>query len=239
MAPPSPEDHGVTRTYRTTVRFGEGDYVTLEETVSLPLDASDEDIQQAVALGWRIYQAQHEALESQVASIRETRSPAGPITIRNPDAPASDSQRKFIARLQADLGWNDDRMAAFASEQGLRLVDLTKGQASSFIDELKQRADEAASYQQTGARHGAGAAVSEPASASYEARQGQGDGTSTEHQQRALRKLAQARSIDLAAVLHEHYGVATVEALTDQQAGSLIQEWQRTPRPQSPDAETP
>jgi hypothetical protein len=51
---PARPEATVSRTYRAAIRIGE-DYVTLEETIVLPLDASDEEVAKAVDLGWRIY----------------------------------------------------------------------------------------------------------------------------------------------------------------------------------------
>ena len=49
MASPrkSSDERLVSRTYRAAIRLGE-DFITLEETISLPLDASDEEVTQAV-----------------------------------------------------------------------------------------------------------------------------------------------------------------------------------------------
>ncbi|HEU5086733.1 MAG TPA: hypothetical protein VFT99_04785, partial [Roseiflexaceae bacterium] len=73
----------VSRTYRAAVRIGE-DFITLEETVTLPIDASDEEVEQAVDLGWRIYRAQRAAVEQQVAGVRETAGAPQPIAIKDP-----------------------------------------------------------------------------------------------------------------------------------------------------------
>ena len=47
MPTPRNDERSVTRTYRAAVRLGE-DFITLEETVTLPLDATDEEVQKAV-----------------------------------------------------------------------------------------------------------------------------------------------------------------------------------------------
>jgi hypothetical protein len=204
----------VTRTYRASIRIGE-DFLTLEETVSLPLDASDEDIAQAVALGWRIYQAQQESLEAQVAQMREARLAAAPAasstpTIREPDAPASERQRSYINRLQQGLSWSDEQLAHYASEQGVRLVDLTRGQASNFIDGLKRLAEDQAPYQTDSGED------REPVPL-------------TERQQQALSRLAQERGLDLDEAVAQQYGVG-VHDLNGEQASELIRAWQRAPR---------
>ena len=79
----------VSRTYRAAIRIGE-DFITLEETITLPLDAADEEVAQAIDLGWRIYRAQREAAESQIGDIRSTVGAPAPIVVRDPDSPASD-----------------------------------------------------------------------------------------------------------------------------------------------------
>ena len=110
MASPrkSGDERLVSRTYRAAIRLGE-DFITLEETITLPLDASAEEVTQAVDLGWRIYRAQREAAEAQAADIRSTAPAPAPITIRDPDAPASDNQRNYIATLQDKLTWSSEQ----------------------------------------------------------------------------------------------------------------------------------
>lgn len=195
----------VTRTFRTSIRIGE-DFYTLEESITLPMDASDEQIAQAVDLGWRIYQAQHDAFQEQVASVRESH-PLHPTTvaIRDPDAPATERQRNYIATLQNSLSWNNEELATHASTQGVDLVTLTRGQASTFIDNLKKMAEERTTYHAT-------LDDTTPASS---------------RQQQALQRLAQERGFDLDTEAQRRYGVL-VSALSGKQAGALIVEWQKT-----------
>ncbi len=124
----------IARTYRAAIKHGE-DYTTVEETVVLPIDASDEEIQQAVATGLRIFAAQHLAVEAQIAQIRANApTPA-------PAEPASDGQRKLIDDLADELGWSDDVLATFAAERQITVADwqtLTKRQAHGLIDALKR-----------------------------------------------------------------------------------------------------
>src|SRR5262249_62360305 len=115
-SPRSADERTVTRTYRAAIKLGE-DYVTLEETVTLPLDDSDEEVAQAVDLGWRIYRAQREAAEAQVGDIRSTIGAPAPITVRDPDSPASDKQRNYIATLQENLTWTSEQLASYAEDQ--------------------------------------------------------------------------------------------------------------------------
>lgn len=212
MAPAKRDERSVTRTYRAAVRLGE-DFITLEETVTLPLDASDADVQQAVELGWRVYQAQRESLEQQIAAIREAQAAPTAITVRDPEAPASEKQRNYIAALQDDLSWTNEQMSTYAVEHGVDLVTLTKGQASGFIDDLKRLAEDRGRYSAetpTPARVRAAGEAPQPAS---------------ERQLQALARLAQSRAVDLEAEAEQRFGVASA-ALSQEQASNLISEWQ-------------
>lgn len=204
MVPPdSQSSRQITRTYRAAIRLGE-DFITLEETITLPLEASDEEITQAVELGWRIYTAQHTALERQVAALREAHGPqAAPASpgVRDPEAPASEKQRSYIARLQRSLRWSEEEMRSYASERGYDLLVLSKGQASEFIDGLKRLSEEAEPYD----------ASAHPL---------------TEQQHKALGRLAGQRGLDLDAEARRLYSVAAGE-LTEQQASELIVALQR------------
>lgn len=213
MASPKQEERSVTRTYRAAVRLGE-DFITLEETITLPIDASDDEVQQAVDLGWRIYRAQREAVEQQVGSVREAQGAPAPIVVRDPDAPASDKQRNYVAALQEDLSWTNEQLASYAAEHSVDLVTMTKGQASGFIDDLKKLAEERSRYgsEPTRARVVAESA-SQPAS---------------EKQLQALARLAQTRALDLDAECEQRFSV-TSDALNDQQARALLNEWQARP----------
>lgn len=122
----------VTRTYRAALRLGE-DFLTLEETITLPLEASDDEVQQAVALGWRIYAAQHESVAAQAAQVRADAPPAAPTA-----KPASDKQRAFIDTLAREAGWDTDALTAFAAERGVPRWDaMTNTQAAALIDAIK------------------------------------------------------------------------------------------------------
>jgi hypothetical protein len=211
------EERTITRTLRAALRLGD-DYITIEESVTLPLDASDDDIQQAVALGERIYQAQRESLEGQMATLRENHpATSAPVPIRNPDAPASDNQRSYINRLVSDLGWSREDLGNYAREQGVDMLTMNKGQASSFIDTLKRVAEERGVLYQ--------------AQTSGQARQrGESPALSEEvpimdRQYRALLQLARERGLSLDDETHQRFGVAAQE-LNSKQAGSLIVEWQ-------------
>lgn len=126
----------VTRTYRAAIRCGE-DFITVEEAIELPLDATEEDLLHAVDLGWRIYQAQREAVEEQIALAREGRGQPRGASYGDEPSPA---QRNFINSLQEQLGWKIEDLLRYASEQKIDLSSMTKAQASALINKLKQLA---------------------------------------------------------------------------------------------------
>lgn len=217
------DERQVSRTYRAAIRIGE-DFITLEETVTLPVDATDEDVAQAVALGLRIYQAQRDAIEAQIAGIRETAATPGPIQIREPDAPASDKQRYFITTLQDNLGWSSEQLTGYASDHGVDLVTLTKGQASTFIDGLKKLAEERTNYAD-GARPRTERAEA-PRSDGAARAAGSDTTPINEKQLHALERLGQQRGLDLEAETRQRFGVAIADLTTDQ-ASTLLRELQR------------
>lgn len=227
------DDRLVSRTYRAAIRIGE-DFITIEETIALPLDASDDEVTQAVDLGWRIYRAQREAVESQIAGIRETAPPPPPILIRDPDAPASEKQRNYIAALQEELTWSNDQLTTYAQEQKLDLVVMTKGQASTFIDGMKKLAEERATYGDSARKPGAAKAEA-PASAngaSYSSRPADAQPIN-EKQIHALERLAQQQGLDLDMESRRRFGVV-IHGLTYDQASTLLREWQRPAQPRRP-----
>ena len=228
MASPrkSGDERLISRTYRAAIRIGE-DFITLEETITLPLDASDEEVGQAVDLGWRIYRAQREAAEAQVADVRSSAPAPAAITIRDPDAPASDNQRNYIATLQDKLTWNSEQLAAYAEEQRVDLVTMTKGQASAFIDGLKKLSEDRAQYGESARAKPAAQRADEPAVATAAAPNRAADGAPVnEKQLHALERLAQQQGLDLDMEARRRYGVVA-HGLTFEQASALLREWQR------------
>lgn len=221
MIPTNAQPTSITRTIRAAVRLGE-DFLTLEESLTLPIDASDDQIAAAVETGWRIYCAQRAAIEEQVAGIRAGQVPL-PITVRDPDAPASEKQRNYLGTLQDNLGWTSEQLAAHAAEQGIDLVSLTKGQASSFIDGLKKLAE---------GRQTAPEPAPAPAQATHRPRPAvapQGGTPATERQVLALSRLAQGRGLNLDEETERRFCIAAAD-LSDEQARTLIAEWQAPAR---------
>ena len=223
MATPrkSGDERMVSRTYRAAIRIGE-DFITMEETIALPLDASDEEVTQAVDLGWRIFRAQREASDAQVNDIRSAIGTPPPITVRDPDSPASDKQRNYIVTLQDNLAWNSEHLAAYAEEQNVDLVTMTKGQASVFIDGLKKLAEERAAY-------GDGTRAKAPSSAPQPTRPAEPSTPATpvnEKQLHAMERLAQQQGIDLDRESRQRFDV-DAQGLTYEQASSLLRDLQR------------
>ncbi len=87
----------ITRTFRTAMKIGE-DFITLEETISMPSDATDDELEQAVQLGWRIFRAQRESCEMQVDDIRQAHN--------MPPATAAEAERRFFAKFGSVVGGN-------------------------------------------------------------------------------------------------------------------------------------
>ncbi|OAN43184.1 hypothetical protein A6A03_18535 [Chloroflexus islandicus] len=203
-------ERSVTRTYRTAIKLGD-DFITIEETITLPIDADDQTVQQAVDLGWRIFRSQREAVEQQIAHIREQHAAATAITVRDPDAPASERQRNFIASLQQALGWSGEKLAAFAHEHGYDLVALTKGQASAFIDELRRVQEE---QQRLAVAEERARYANQPVS---------------DKQRNAIQSLARELALDAEAEAQRRFNV-TVDQLTNEQAAILINDWQARQR---------
>ena len=215
------DERMVSRTYRAAIRIGE-DFITMEETIALPLDASDEEVTQALELGWRIFRAQREAADAQVTDIRSAIGTPAPITVRDPDSPASDKQRNYIVTLQDNLTWNSEHLAAYAEEQNVDLVTMTKGQASLFIDGLKKLAEERAAY-------GDGARAKAPSSAPQPTRPAEPSTPATpvnEKQLHAMERLAQQQGIDLDRESRQRFDV-DAQGLTYEQASSLLRDLQR------------
>ncbi len=125
----------VSRTYRMAVKIGE-DYLTIEETVSLPVTASDDDVHAAVALGWRIYTQQRAAAEAQILEARESYG-------GDNERPVIDSQLQRIHQLQQLLGWSAQELDRFLSDRGLDSARLTRQQATQVVQLLRRIRDDA------------------------------------------------------------------------------------------------
>lgn len=77
---------------------------------------------------------QVEAQYARFAAERRPQRPAEPfVTAR---------QANYIARLQDNLGWSNEQMAAYAGEQGVDLAAMTMFQAGTLIDGMKRLSEE-------------------------------------------------------------------------------------------------
>jgi hypothetical protein len=94
----------------------------------------------ATVEGGDVVAAYQEARDAVYAS--RTSPAAPPAQAEFVPQPASDKQRAFIASLQDQMGWISEQLSAYAEEQGVDLVAMTRREASSFIDGLKQLAEE-------------------------------------------------------------------------------------------------
>jgi len=220
----SGDERMISRTYRAAIRIGE-DFITLEETIALPLEASDEEVAQAVDLGWRIYRAQREAAEAQIADVRGSAGAPAPIIVRDPDAPASDKQRNYVVTLQDNLAWNSEQLASYAEEQSVDLVTMTKGQASLFIDGLKKLAEERSTYGDSTRAKAPASRAETPAGATTTARPTDGAPVN-EKQLHAMERLAQQHGLNLDTESRQRFGVVAHD-LTYEQAAALLRELQR------------
>ena len=220
----------VSRTFRAAIRIGE-DFYTVEETITLPIDAGDEEIAQAVDAGMRMYEAQRAAAEAQIRELRaQVVSNPLPIQIRDPEAPASDKQRAYMDYLLNELGWDSGRLHEFAAERQFDVLTLNKREASELIDQLKAQLEargaeknEAPDVEEQPAAPTATPAVTRQAALPV------GD-LATQRQVKALERLADERGIDVAEELGARYGGRTIATLSIDEAGQLLTEWQQRPR---------
>lgn len=222
----------ITRTIRAAIRLGE-DYLTIEESITLPLDASEEDICHAVALGQRIYLAQRDMLESQVDAIRRSYVTSG---MHTPETPASEGQRIYINRLVSALGWSPEQLDTYAREQ-LNIDDLRtlrKGQASVLIDTLKHILEERGASYLNHVRSSPSPTAPFGSSRGGSAADSAHHDALSESQYRALVRLAQNHGCCLDEETYQRFGVEAKQ-LTNKQAAELIRAWQSRSRESAPE----
>ena len=165
--------------------------------------------------------------------------PRRPVTrmSSDPDSPASDKQRNYIATLQDQVSWNSEQLAAYAEEQAVDLVTMTKGQASVFIDGLKKLSEERSNGYAENARTKPAAPRAEtpaprpePATPRAEAPAPPArpaDGTPVNEKQiHAMERLAQQQGLDLDMESRRRFGVVA-HGLTYDQASTLLRDLQR------------
>lgn len=134
MPAPARPQSSVTRTLRAALKIGE-DYVTIEESITLASDASDAEIDAAVAFGWRVYTRQREAIEAQISELRDAYG-------SDRERPALPSQLRAIENVQRVLNWDAAQLANFLAERRYDITQLTRRQASTIIEQLRRSVDE-------------------------------------------------------------------------------------------------
>jgi hypothetical protein len=216
----------VTRTYRAAIKSGD-DYITIEETISLPPTASDNEIAEAVDTGLRIFRAQQSAVEAQMAAIRDAH-PAAPLRIADPDAPASEKQRSYLEYLVTTLELSDAQMQTTLREHNTSYETLTKSQASEIIDRLKGQVDGRASTPSGDSSAPAPAQAELVVAAAPAASNGNGALAST-RQLAALQRVATQHGVDLLGEVRSRFGAGALDDLTVSEAGALLQELQNRP----------
>ena len=219
------EQSTVSRTFRAAIRIGE-DFYTVEETITLPIDAGDEEIAQAVDAGMRIYEAQRAAAEGQIRELRaQVVSNPLPVQIRDPEAPASEKQRAYMEYLLNELGWDMGRLHEFASERHFDVLTLTKREASELIDQLKGQLEARSGERAPATAEPAQPAVPDPAP-TRQAILPVGE-LATQRQIKALERLAEERGIEVSGELEARYGGRGFGELSIDEAGQLLTEWQQ------------
>ena len=216
------EQSTISRTFRAAIRIGE-DFYTVEETITLPIDAGDEEIARAVEVGMRIYEAQRAAAEGQIRDLRaQVVSNPLPVQIREPDAPASEKQRAYMDYLLNELGWDMGRLQEFAAERHFDILTLNKRDASDLIDQMKAQLEARSAEREA-------APAESPSAAPAPTRQAilpVGE-LATQRQIKALERLAEERGVDVAGEMEARFGGRSFNELSIDEAGQLLTEWQQ------------
>lgn len=217
----------VTRTYRAAIKSGD-DYITIEETISLPPTASDNEIAEAVDTGLRIFRAQQSAVEAQMSAIRDAH-PAAPLRIADPDAPASEKQRSYLEYLVTTLELSDAQMQTTLREHNTTYETLTKSQASEIIDRLKGQVDGRGSAPASDTSAAAPAQAELVVAAAPAAANGGNAALASTRQLAALQRVATQHGVDLQAEVRSRFGAGALDDLTVAEAGALLQDLQNRP----------
>ena len=219
------EQSTISRTFRAAIRIGE-DFYTVEETITLPIDAGDEEIARAVEVGMRIYEAQRAAAEGQIRDLRsQVVSNPLPVQIREPDAPASEKQRAYMDYLLNELGWDLGRLQEFAAERRFDILTLNKRDASELIDQMKAQLEARSGEKEPAPAEAPTAAPAAP-TPTRQAILPVGE-LATQRQVKALERLAEERGIDVAGEMEARYGGRGFNELSIDEAGQLLTEWQQ------------
>jgi BMFP domain-containing protein YqiC len=219
------EQSTISRTFRAAIRIGE-DFYTVEETITLPIDAGDEEIARAVEVGMRIYEAQRAAAEGQIRDLRaQVVSNPLPVQIREPDAPASEKQRAYMDYLLNELGWDMGRLQEFAAERHFDILTLNKRDASELIDQMKAQLEARSAERESAPAESPSAAPAPPAP-TRQAILPVGE-LATQRQVKALERLAEERGVDVAGEMEARFGGRSFNELSIDEAGQLLTEWQQ------------
>ena len=219
------EQSTISRTFRAAIRIGE-DFYTVEETITLPIDAGDEEIARAVEVGMRIYEAQRAAAEGQIRDLRaQVVSNPLPVQIREPDAPASEKQRAYMDYLLNELGWDMGRLQEFAAERHFDILTLNKRDASELIDQMKAQLEARSAERESASAESPSAAAAPPAP-TRQAILPVGE-LATQRQVKALERLAEERGVDVAGEMEARFGGRSFNELSIDEAGQLLTEWQQ------------
>lgn len=87
--------------------------------------------------GVEVAYAEAKAVVEAARTTRQAQPAAGASYV---EPPASPAQQNYIAKLVDQAGWTTDDLLRYASEKGIELAALTKAQASTIIEHLKQQA---------------------------------------------------------------------------------------------------
>ena len=219
------EQSTISRTFRAAIRIGE-DFYTVEETITLPIDAGDEEIARAVEVGMRIYEAQRAAAEGQIRDLRaQVVSNPLPVQIREPDAPASEKQRAYMDYLLNELGWDMGRLQEFAAERHFDILTLNKRDASELIDQMKAQLEARSAERESASAESPSAAAAPPAP-TRQAILPVGE-LATQRQVKARERLAEERGVDVAGEMEARFGGRSFNELSIDEAGQLLTEWQQ------------
>jgi hypothetical protein len=208
-----------------TITKSTGQYEKDELEFEIPDDAGDDTI-----IG--LITAMHRIMDT-ARQERQAEQPPAPPQMRDPDAPASEKQRSYMEYLLKELHWSNDQLVSFARDRNRNILTLTKREASELIDELKQvLTGDRPAAQDTIDAASAGRPQGDEPGLFDEPKQAilpTGE-RATQRQIRALERLAGERGIDLGGELDQHFGGRGLDALSMDEAGQLLSEWQQRPR---------
>lgn len=201
--------------FRRTYNIGNYESMSLEATVQVRPDYPEQmAIEDARAF-----------VEQQFAMYQQPKETAGvppAQRITDTDAPATEKQRAYMEYLRNELGWNNDRLLAFAAEHDWNILTITRRECSELIDRLK----------------GVQAAGDSSPVAAQTRRVPEAE-RATRRQLRALERLMEERRISESEARADMRRIVghDIEIFSDlsmDEAGQLLSEWQQRPRKINP-----